>query len=159
MQRVYSEGTLEWVCWHHDNIMQRLHYSVDTILFVILICFVEAEGGMHPIDIITEAWHATTSQKVLGSSTICIATVDMTHNQLLYSNIGDCGLMVLRHIDSEVAGYMRCVLTPSIRFNYFPCIEIEDILLLVCLMCLILLLLLVADSLLCMTEIATHPDT
>jgi hypothetical protein len=67
----------------------------------------ESEGGMHPIDIITEAWHATTAQKVLGSSTICIATIDTAHNQLLYSNIGDCGLMVLRHIDSEVAGYMR----------------------------------------------------
>lgn len=25
----------------------------------------------------------------------------------MYSNLGDCGLMVLRHIDSETAGYLR----------------------------------------------------
>ena len=66
-------------------------------------------GGLHPVDIITEAWHATSVKKVMGSSTVCVATIDTIHNQLLYSNIGDCGLMVLRHIDSEVAGYMRYI--------------------------------------------------
>lgn len=35
------------------------------------------------------------------------ATLDKKLNQLSYSNIGDCGLMVIRHIDSETAGYMR----------------------------------------------------
>lgn len=42
-----------------------------------------------------------------GSSTILVATLDKKLNQLSYSNIGDCGLMVVRHIDSETAGYMR----------------------------------------------------
>ncbi len=69
-----------------------------------------AEENLHPLDIIIEAWHANTTQKVKGSSTICVATIDTTHNQLMYSNLGDCGLMILRHIDSEVAGYMRLVL-------------------------------------------------
>ena len=49
----------------------------------------------------------TTSDKIVGSSTICLATIDNKLNQLSYSNLGDCGLMVLRHIDSETAGYMR----------------------------------------------------
>eukprot|EP01035_Chromulina_nebulosa_P024678 gene24678-32142_t len=48
-----------------------------------------------------------TSSKTPGSPTICIATLDKKLNQLSYSNIGDCGLMVIRHIDSETAGYMR----------------------------------------------------
>jgi protein phosphatase PTC7 len=47
------------------------------------------------------------AQQIEGSSTICIATIDYNLNQLLYSNLGDCGLMVLRHIDSETAGYLR----------------------------------------------------
>ena len=33
--------------------------------------------------------------------------IDKKLNQLSYSNIGDCGLIVVRHIDSEISGYMR----------------------------------------------------
>jgi len=62
---------------------------------------------IHPLDVIMDAWHMTTSDKIVGSSTICLATIDNKLNQLSYSNLGDCGLMVLRHIDSETAGYMR----------------------------------------------------
>lgn len=47
------------------------------------------------------------SEGVCGSSTICIATLDKKLNQLSYSNIGDGGLMVVRRIDSNTAGYMR----------------------------------------------------
>lgn len=54
-----------------------------------------------------DAWNVTTSEGINGSSTICIATLDKKLNQLSYSNIGDCGLLLLRHIDSETAGYMR----------------------------------------------------
>ncbi len=73
----------------------------------------------HPIDIVTEAWERTNnvaplqgpphppSPAVVGSSTLCVATLDLAMNQLYYSNIGDSGLLVLRHIDTEVAGYMR----------------------------------------------------
>eukprot|EP00602_Paraphysomonas_sp_CaronLab_P010957 CAMPEP_0185019004 /NCGR_PEP_ID=MMETSP1103-20130426/1638_1 /TAXON_ID=36769 /ORGANISM="Paraphysomonas bandaiensis, Strain Caron Lab Isolate" /LENGTH=546 /DNA_ID=CAMNT_0027549071 /DNA_START=373 /DNA_END=2013 /DNA_ORIENTATION=- len=67
---------------------------------------IESEA-LHPYDIIMEAWHITSAEKVQGSSTICVATVDYNLSQLLYSNVGDGGLMVLRHIDSETAGYMR----------------------------------------------------
>lgn len=62
---------------------------------------------IHPLDVIMDAWHMTTTTEVVGSSTICLATIDNKLNQLSYSNLGDCGLMVLRHIDSETAGYMR----------------------------------------------------
>eukprot|EP01041_Mallomonas_annulata_P009951 gene9951-20687_t len=67
---------------------------------------------VHPLDAMIEAWHATGGREgwtggITGSSTVCIATIDPYTNQLSYSNLGDCGLLVVRHIDSEVAGYMR----------------------------------------------------
>lgn len=66
---------------------------------------------IHPYDVLVKAWHATGGEGwsggVTGSCTICLAMVDPVSNQLFYTNVGDCGLMVLRHIDSEVAGYMR----------------------------------------------------
>jgi len=62
---------------------------------------------IHPLDVIMDAWNMTANEGVVGSSTICVATLDKKLNQLSYSNIGDCGLMVIRHIDSSTAGYMR----------------------------------------------------
>jgi protein phosphatase PTC7 len=61
---------------------------------------------IHPLDVIIDAWNASTDAEVTGSSTICVATLDGERNQLSYSNLGDCGLVVVRHIDSETAGYM-----------------------------------------------------
>lgn len=49
---------------------------------------------------------------MVGSSTACIATIDHESDQLTFSNIGDNGVVVLRHIDSDVAGYMRERNTP-----------------------------------------------
>jgi protein phosphatase PTC7 len=63
-------------------------------------------GPIHPLDVIIDAWNATTDAEITGSSTICVATLDAQRNQLSYSNLGDCGLVVVRHIDSETAGYM-----------------------------------------------------
>lgn len=63
--------------------------------------------ALHPIDIIMDAWHMTTQEKINGSSTICVATLDNKLNQLSYSNLGDGGLLIVRHIDTETAGYMR----------------------------------------------------
>lgn len=62
---------------------------------------------IHPLDVIMDAWNLTTSAEINGASTICVATLDKKLSQLSYSNLGDCGLMVVRHIDSETAGYMR----------------------------------------------------
>ena len=49
---------------------------------------------------------------MVGSSTACVAALDYDLEQLTFSNIGDCGVVVLRHIDSDVAGYMREKRTP-----------------------------------------------
>lgn len=73
--------------------------------------FLDSVEPIHPYDVLVKAWHATGGEGwsggVTGSCCICLAMVDPVSNQLFYSNVGDCGLMVLRHIDSQVAGYMR----------------------------------------------------
>ncbi len=60
---------------------------------------------MHPLDVIIEAWTSTLSEAIPGSSTICVATIDAELGLLNYSNLGDCGIMVIRRIDTETAGY------------------------------------------------------
>jgi protein phosphatase PTC7 len=63
---------------------------------------------IHPLDVLNDAWSVTGMDKdIAGSCTFCIAMLDKNLNQISYSNIGDGGLMVVRHIDSETAGYMR----------------------------------------------------
>lgn len=74
--------------------------------------FQSDEDPIHPLDIIIDAWNQTCRERVTGSSTICVATLDNKLNQLSYSNLGDCGLVVMRHIDSETVGYMRERTTP-----------------------------------------------
>ena len=62
---------------------------------------------IHPLDIILDAWNLTTGEGIEGSCTICVATLDKKLNQLSYSNLGDCGLMVVRHVENLTAGSMR----------------------------------------------------
>mmetsp|Transcript_9657 Transcript_9657/g.9315 ORF Transcript_9657/g.9315 Transcript_9657/m.9315 type:complete len:622 (-) Transcript_9657:180-2045(-) len=47
------------------------------------------------------------SDNIIGSSTACIALFDGCRHQLHFSNLGDCGIIVLRHIDSSVAGALK----------------------------------------------------
>lgn len=62
----------------------------------------QSEETIYPLDAIQESWFMTNKdQEILGSSTICIATIDVTTNQLFYSNIGDGGLMVVRHVPTD----------------------------------------------------------
>jgi protein phosphatase PTC7 len=60
-----------------------------------------------PLDVIVDACAATDAEEITGSCTICVATVDSDQKQLTVSNLGDCGLMVIRHMYSETVGYMQ----------------------------------------------------
>ena len=60
---------------------------------------------VHPEDVIVDAWTATDAEEVTGSSTICVASIDTLSNQLTVSNLGDGGLMVVRHMQSTRVGY------------------------------------------------------
>ena len=75
---------------------------------------------IHPLDVIIEAYNYTTYEEINGSCCICVATLGMRiqrykilpnsstlHyilpldnqlNQLSYSNLGDCGLVVVRYV-------------------------------------------------------------
>eukprot|EP01038_Epipyxis_sp_PR26KG_P007531 gene7531-10260_t len=88
-----AQKIIESAVWHKELVGDSL--------------FERDQDPIHPLDAIIDAWNLTTNDCVNGSSTICIATLDKKLNQLSYSNVGDCGLMVVRHIDSETAGYMR----------------------------------------------------
>merc|ERR1719424_2026262 len=43
-------------------------------------------------------------EQVVGSTTACIVTLDHESNQLQYANIGDSGVIILRHIQADLAG-------------------------------------------------------
>lgn len=51
------------------------------------------------------------SPQIIGSSTICVATIDVSSNQLSYTNIGDGGLMVVRHVPRD--GTLNAKVAPT----------------------------------------------
>lgn len=79
---------------------------------------VEATGGgatdatgfrqvISPATILAQAYERVKAENIIGSTTACVALFDGLRHQLHFSNLGDCGLIVLRHIDSDVAGALR----------------------------------------------------
>ena len=70
---------------------------------------------------ILDAWNITSSESIVGSSTLCVATLGKKLNQLSYSNIGDCGLVVLRHVsESTEAGTVGFSRQSQQSFNAIP---------------------------------------
>jgi protein phosphatase PTC7 len=60
-----------------------------------------------PAEIIAQAYERVKVENIIGSCTACVALFDGVRHQLHFSNLGDSGLIVLRHIDSDVAGALR----------------------------------------------------
>jgi len=60
-----------------------------------------------PATLMAQAYERVKSENIIGSSTACVALFDSIRHQLHFSNLGDCGLIVLRHIDSDVAGSLK----------------------------------------------------
>ena len=83
------------------------HFLVDRCRVIVNSIADTSADRLFPLEIIVDAWTAALEAKVVGASTICMATLDRTLNQLSYANIGDCGLMVVRHMDVGKVGYMR----------------------------------------------------
>lgn len=76
----------------------------------------EKASAIAPAEILSEAYDRVKEENIIGSSTACVAMFDNTRHQLHFSNLGDSGLIVLRHIDSEVAGSLkRDKLTPRVE--------------------------------------------
>jgi protein phosphatase PTC7 len=62
---------------------------------------------MAPVDILAQAHERVKAANIIGSSTACVALFDSIRHQLHFSNLGDSGIIVLRHIDSDVAGSLK----------------------------------------------------
>lgn len=60
-----------------------------------------------PADVMAQAHERLKVEKVIGSCTACIGVFDNVRHQLHFSNLGDSGIIVLRHIDSDVAGALK----------------------------------------------------
>jgi protein phosphatase PTC7 len=60
-----------------------------------------------PSEILAQAYERVKAENVIGSCTACVALFDNVRHQLHFSNLGDSGIIVLRHIDSEVAGVLK----------------------------------------------------
>mmetsp|Transcript_20902 Transcript_20902/g.29505 ORF Transcript_20902/g.29505 Transcript_20902/m.29505 type:complete len:658 (+) Transcript_20902:585-2558(+) len=60
-----------------------------------------------PSEIIGQAYERVKAENIVGSSTACVALFDNLRHQLHFSNLGDSGIIVLRHIDSDVAGALK----------------------------------------------------
>jgi protein phosphatase PTC7 len=65
-----------------------------------------------PTEILSQAYEKVKAADVVGSSTACVALFDNLRHQLHFSNLGDSGIIVLRHIDSDVAGSLKRDRTP-----------------------------------------------
>jgi protein phosphatase PTC7 len=60
-----------------------------------------------PADILGKAYDRVKAENIIGSSTACVALFDSIRHQLHFSNLGDSGIIVLRHIDSDIAGSLK----------------------------------------------------
>eukprot|EP00566_Odontella_aurita_P008338 CAMPEP_0113533788 /NCGR_PEP_ID=MMETSP0015_2-20120614/4803_1 /TAXON_ID=2838 /ORGANISM="Odontella" /LENGTH=645 /DNA_ID=CAMNT_0000432887 /DNA_START=210 /DNA_END=2147 /DNA_ORIENTATION=+ /assembly_acc=CAM_ASM_000160 len=56
-----------------------------------------------PKDILSKAYDRVKADNVIGSSTACVGLFDCKSHQLHFANLGDSGIVVLRHIDSDNA--------------------------------------------------------
>jgi protein phosphatase PTC7 len=60
-----------------------------------------------PASLMAKAYERVKAENIVGSSTVCVALFDSIRHQLHFSNLGDSGIIVLRHIDSDVAGSLK----------------------------------------------------
>mmetsp|Transcript_25086 Transcript_25086/g.47144 ORF Transcript_25086/g.47144 Transcript_25086/m.47144 type:complete len:579 (-) Transcript_25086:73-1809(-) len=60
-----------------------------------------------PNEILAQAHQRVKDMDVIGSSTACVMLFDNEAHQIHFSNLGDSGIIVLRHIDSDVAGVLK----------------------------------------------------
>jgi len=60
-----------------------------------------------PAEVMAQAYERVKAENIIGSSTACVAMFDGLRHQLHFSNLGDSGIIVLRHIDSTIAGTLK----------------------------------------------------
>jgi protein phosphatase PTC7 len=63
--------------------------------------------AIEPAAVMSAAFNRVKQEDVVGSSTACVGLFDGIRHQLHFSNLGDSGIIVLRHIDSDIAGALK----------------------------------------------------
>ena len=64
--------------------------------------------GIRPGEVLSQAYNRVIEQKdIIGSCTATVTLFDNIRHQLHFSNLGDSGIIVLRHIDSDIAGALK----------------------------------------------------
>ena len=67
----------------------------------------DGAAPVKPNDLLAKAHERVKAAEVIGSSTACVLLFDNAAHQIQFSNLGDSGIIVLRHIDSDVAGVLK----------------------------------------------------
>ena len=62
---------------------------------------------LSPAELMAQAHERVKADNIIGSSTACVAMFDGIRHQLHFSNLGYSGVIVLRHIDSNIAGTLK----------------------------------------------------
>ena len=102
--------------WREFGVDPRLfsHKLMEESANILQEAAVETKSGgdkfrrmISPAEILSQAHERVKAENIIGSTTACIALFDQIRHQLHFSNLGDSGLIVLRHIDSDVAGALK----------------------------------------------------
>lgn len=108
-----ADGVGSWREYHVDprDFSHKLMEECENILLEA--CHHRDQGGskfrriIAPSEILAQAYERVKADNVIGSCTACVAMFDNVRHQLHFSNLGDSGIIVLRHIDSAVAGSLK----------------------------------------------------
>lgn len=101
--------------WHERGVDPRL-YATRLMEHAAAYVSAAAAAGRDPpspLDVLTGAWEAVRAEKVVGSCTASIITLDSLQNQLCIAAIGDCGTILLRDTDIDRVGTLLRGGTPG----------------------------------------------
>ncbi len=109
-----ADGVGSWREYHVDprDFSHKLMEECEDILVETATKALSPDGAkfrrvMSPSELLAQAYERVKAENVIGSTTACIAVFDNIRHQLHFSNLGDSGIIVLRHIDSDVAGSLK----------------------------------------------------
>jgi protein phosphatase PTC7 len=110
-----ADGVGSWREYNVDprNFSHKLMEECENILAEASLKDVKVESGskfrhvISPAEMLAQAYERVKAENVIGSSTACVGLFDNVRHQLHFSNLGDSGIIVLRHIDSDVAGSLK----------------------------------------------------
>jgi protein phosphatase PTC7 len=96
-----------------DVLMEHAAAAAINVSSPTTISNINSTAIMSPSEVMAQAYERVKLQKnadgqpLIGSCTACIGMFDSLRHQLHYTNLGDSGIMLLRHLDHNVAGTLK----------------------------------------------------